>query len=133
MVIKRIDKICLGKCIKENFYNSLENYMWGNIDSIFTFDGTTISDDWTSPSLMEDYPIRLIINLIDEEYDMRIVIKLFMFNSNDESIFIALGHQEITDDGKVEYQFVDDKDLSRILDDYIEVIKDYQESFFWVK
>lgn len=132
MIIKRIDKICLGECIKENFYNSLDNYMWESIDSIFTFNGTTLHDDWKI-SLTEDYPIRLIINLIDEEYDMRIVIKLFMFNSNDESIFIIFGHQEITDDGEVEYQNVDDKDLSRILDDYIEVIKDYQESFFWVK
>lgn len=133
MVIKRIDKICLGECIKENFYSSLDDFMWENIDSIFTFDGTTLSDDWTG-SLTEDYPIRLIINLIDEEYDMRIVIKLFMFNSDSESIFVATGHQEITDDnGEVEYQDVDNKDLSRILDDYIEVIKDYQESFFWIK
>lgn len=132
MVIKRIDKICLGECNKEAFYGSLDEFMWDSIDSIFTFDGTTLSDDWIISST-EDYPVRLIINLIDDEYDMRIIIKLFMFNSGDQSIFVATGHQEITDNNEIQYDNIDDRDLSRILDDYIAVIKDYQESFFWVK
>lgn len=130
MVIKRIKKIHLGECNKEAFYGSLDEFMWDSIDGIFTFDGTSIYDEWTEISLTEAYPLRLIIYLIDEEYNMRIIIKLFMFNSDNESIFIAIGHQEIIcDDNEVEYSYVDDKDLSRILDDYIAVIKDYQESF----
>lgn len=133
MVIKRIKKIQLGECIKENFYGSLDEFMWDNIDSIFTFDSTTLHDDWKI-SLTEAYPVRLIITLIDEEYNMRNIIKLLMFNNNDESIFIAVGHQEIEyNKNEFEYLIVDDRDLSRILDDYIAVIKDYQESFMWVK
>nr|DAT76973.1 MAG TPA: hypothetical protein [Caudoviricetes sp.] len=133
MVTKRIKKIQLGECIKENFYGSLDDFMWDSIDSIFTFDGTTLHDEWTEISLTEAYPVRLIITLIDEEYNMRNIIKLFMFNSNDESIFVATGHQEITDNNETQYDIIDDKDLSRILDDYIAVIKDYEESFMWVK
>lgn len=133
MVIKRIKKIQLGECNKEAFYGSLDEFMWDSIDSIFTFDGTTIYDEWTEISLTEAYPLRLLIYLIDEEYNMRNIIKLFMFNSNDESIFIAIGHQEITDNNEVVYENIDDRDLSRILDDYIAVIRDYEESFMWVK
>lgn len=134
MVIKRINKICLDECNKEAFYGSLYGFMWDSIDSIFTFDGTTIYDEWTEISLTEAYPVRLIIQLIDEEYNMRTIIKLFMFNHDDESIFIAVGHQEIEyNKNEFEYLIVDNRDLSRILDDYIAVIKDYQESFMWVK
>ena len=130
MVIKKIRKIRLGECVKDAFYSSLDDYIWDNIDSIFTFDGTTIYDEWTEISLTEAYPIRLIIQLIDEEYNMRTVTKLFMFNHDDESIFIAVGHQEIEyNKNEFEYLIVDDRDLSRILDDYIAVIKDYQEHF----
>lgn len=133
MVIKRIKKIQLGECIKENFYGSLDDFMWDSIDSIFTFDSTTLHDDWKI-SLTEAYPVMLIIQLIDEEYNMRTIIKLFMFNHDDESIFIAVGHQEIEyNKNEFEYLIIDNKDLSRILDDYIAVIKDYQESFMWVK
>lgn len=132
MVIKKVKKIRLGKCVKDAFYSSLDDYIWDSIDSIFTFDGTTLSDYWTSPSFMGDYPLRLIITLIDEEYDMRIIIKLFMFNSGDKSIFITIGHQEITcQNNEVEYSDVDDMDLSRILDDYIAAIKDYADNFFY--
>lgn len=127
MVIKRINKIQLGECIKESFYDSLNSFMWNSIDSIFTFDSTTIYDEWIS--LKDAYPVRLIITLIDEEYNMRNIIKLFMFNNNDESIFVATGHQEITDNNKVQYNNIDNRDLSRVLDDYIAVIKDYEESF----
>lgn len=134
MVIKRINKIQLDECVKDAFYSSLDDYIWDNIDSIFTFDGTTIYDEWTEISLTEAYPVRLIITLIDEEYNMRTIIKLFMFNHDDESIFIAVGHQEIEyNKNEFEYLIVDDRDLSRILDDYIAVIKDYKESFMWVK
>ena len=129
MVIKRINKIQLGECNKEAFYGSLDGFMWDSIDSIFTFDGTTIYDEWTEISLTEAYPVRLIITLIDEEYNMRNIIKLFMFNSNDESIFVATGHQEITDNSEAQYDNIDDRDLSRILDDYIAVVKDYEEHF----
>lgn len=129
MVIKKIKKIQLGECNKEAFYGSLDEFMWDSIDGIFTFDGTSIYDEWTEISLTETYPLRLIIYLIDEEYNMRNIIKLFMFNSNDESIFIAIGHEEITDNNEVVYENIDNRDLSRILDDYIAVIKDYQESF----
>lgn len=101
MVIKRIKKICLDECNKEAFYGSLDGFMWDSIDSIFTFDSTTLHDDWKI-SLTEAYPVMLIIQLIDEEYNMRTIIKLFMFNHDNESIFIA-------------------------------VIKDYEESFMWVK
>lgn len=133
MVIKRINKICLDECNKEAFYGSLDEFMWDSIDSIFTFDSTTLHDDWKI-SLTEAYPVMLIIQLIDEEYNMRTIIKLFMFNHDDESIFIAVGHQEIEyNKNEFEYLIVDDRDLSRILDDYIAVIKDYQESFMWVK
>lgn len=133
MVIKRINKICLDECNKEAFYGSLDGFMWDSIDSIFTFDNTTLHDDWKI-SLTEAYPVMLIIQLIDEEYNMRTIIKLFMFNHDDESIFIAVGHQEIEyNKNEFEYLIVDDRDLSRILDDYIAVIKDYQESFMWVK
>lgn len=133
MVIKRINKICLDECNKEAFYGSLDGFMWDSIDSIFTFDSTTLHDDWKT-SLTEAYPVMLIIQLIDEEYNMRTIIKLFMFNHDDESIFIAVGHQEIEyNKNEFEYLIVDDRDLSRILDDYIAVIKDYQESFMWVK
>ena len=129
MVVKRINKICLDKCNKEAFYGSLDEFMWDSIDSIFTFDRTTLHDDWKI-FLTEAYPIMLIIQLIDEEYNMRTVIKLFMFNHDDESIFIAVGHQEIEyNKNEFEYLIVDDKDLSRILDDYIAVIKDYEEHF----
>lgn len=107
--------------------------MWNNIDGIFMFDGTTIYDEWTEISLTEAYPVRLIIILIDEEYNMRNIIKLFMFNSNDKSIFVATGHQEINDNNEIQYYNIDDRDLSRVLDDYIAVIKDYEESFIWVK
>lgn len=130
MVIKRIKKIQLSECVKDAFYSSLDDYIWDNIDSIFTFDGTTIYDEWTEISLTEAYPVRLIITLIDEEYNMRTIIKLFMFNHDDESIFIAVGHQEIEyNKNEFEYLIVDDRDLSRILDDYIAVIKDYEEHF----
>ena len=133
MVIKRINKICLDECNKEVFYGSLDEFMWDSIDSIFTFDSTTLHDDWKI-SLTEAYPVILIIQLIDEEYNMRTIIKLFMFNHNDESIFIAVGHQEIKyNKNEFEYLIVDDRDLSRVLDDYIAVIKDYQESFMWAK
>lgn len=133
MVIKRINKICLDECNKEAFYGSLDEFMWDSIDSIFTFDSTTLHDDWKI-SLTEVYPVMLIIQLIDEEYNMRTIIKLFMFNHDDESILIAVGHQEIEyNKNEFEYLIVDDRDLSRILDDYIAVIKDYQESFMWVK
>ena len=133
MVVKRINKICLDECNKEAFYGSLDEFMWDSIDSIFTFDSTTLHDDWKI-SLTEAYPVMLIIQLIDEEYNMRTIIKLFMFNHDDESIFIAVGHQEIEyNKNEFEYLIVDDRDLSRILDDYIAVIKDYQESFMWVK
>ena len=133
MVIKRINKICLDECNKEAFYGSLDEFMWDSIDSIFTFDSTTLHDDWKT-SLTETYPVMLIIQLIDEEYNMRTIIKLFMFNHDDESIFIAVGHQEIEyNKNEFEYLIVDDRDLSRILNDYIAVIKDYQESFMWVK
>lgn len=129
MVIKRINKICLDECNKEAFYGSLDEFMWDSIDSIFTFDSTTLHDDWKI-SLTEAYPVMLIIQLIDEEYNMRTIIKLFMFNHDDESIFIAVGHQEIEyNKNEFEYLIVDDRDLSRILDDYIAVIKDYEEYF----
>lgn len=128
MVIKRINKIQLDECNKEAFYGSLDGFMWDSIDSIFTFDSTTLHDDWKI-SLTEAYPVILIIQLIDEEYNMRNIIKLLMFNSNDESIFIAVGHQEITDNNEAQYDIIDDRDLSRILDDYIAVIKDYEEHF----
>lgn len=129
MVIKRINKICLDECNKEAFYGSLDEFMWDSIDSIFTFDSTTLHDDWKI-SLTEAYPVMLVITLIDEEYNMRNIIKLFMFNSNDESIFVATGHQEIEyNKNEFEYLIVDDRDLSRILDDYIAVIKDYEEHF----
>lgn len=129
MVIKRIKKICLDECNKEAFYGSLDEFMWYNIDSIFTFDSTTLHDDWKI-SLTEAYPVMLIIQLIDEEYNMRTIIKLFMFNHDNESIFIAVGHQEIEyNKNEFEYLIVDDRDLSRILDDYIAVIKDYEEHF----
>lgn len=133
MVIKRIKKVHLGECNKEAFYGSLDEFIWDSIDSIFMFDSTTIYDEWTEISLTEAYPLRLLIYLIDEEYNMRNIIKLFMFNSNDESIFIATGHQEINDNNEVVYENIDNRDLSRILDDYIAVIKDYEESFMWVK
>ena len=133
MVIKRINTICLDECNKEAFYGSLDGFMWDSIDSIFTFDSTTLHDDWKI-SLTEAYPVMLIIQLIDEEYNMRTIIKLFMFNHDDESIFIAVGYQEIEyNKNEFEYLIVDDRDLSRILDDYIAVIKDYQESFMLVK
>lgn len=64
---------------------------------------------------------------------MRNIIKLFMFNNNNESIFVAIGHQEIINNSETEYDIIDNKDLSRILDDYIAVIKDYEESSMWVK
>ena len=131
MVIKRINKIQWGECIKENFYGSLDNFMWNSIDSIFTFDGTTIYDEWTEISLTEAYPVRLIIILIDEEYNMRNIIKLF--NNNHKRIFVAIGHQELINNSETDYDIIDNQALSRILDDYIAVIKDYEESSMWVK
>lgn len=129
MMIKRIKKIQLGECNKEAFYGSLDGFMWDSIDSIFMFDSTTLHDDWKI-SLTEAYPVMLIIQLIDEEYNIRTIIKLFMFNHDDESIFIAVGHQEIEyNKNEFEYLIVDDRYLSRVLNDYIAVIKDYEEHF----
>lgn len=111
---------------EEVFKECLEEIFWGDVDSAFMFDSTSLRIDWK-----DNIPVRTKVELVDEEYDTAnsLTITTFIL-SNRNFISYITGSQKFYDnyfEDKYTTQAIDKDILERILISYIGSLRKYSD------
>ena len=112
---------------EEVFKDCLEEIFWEDIDSAFMFDSTSLRIDWK-----DNIPVRVIVELADEEYDTVNSLTIVMFIlSNRNFVSYITGIQKFYDnyfEDKYTTQTIDKDILERILISYIGSLRKYSDA-----
>ena len=115
---------------EEVFKECLEEIFWEDVDSAFMFDSTSLRIDWK-----DNIPVRIIVELADEEYDTVNSLTIVTFILTDRNfISYITGIQKFYDnyfEDKYTTQTIDKNILERILISYIGSLRKYSDEMDW--
>lgn len=115
---------------EEIFKECLEEIFWEDVDSAFMFDSTSLRIDWK-----DNIPIRIIVELTDEEYETANFLTIVTFILTDTNfVSYITGIQKFYDnyfEDKYTTQTIDKNILERILISYIGSLRKYSDEMDW--
>lgn len=115
---------------EEIFKECLEEIFWEDVDSAFMFDSTSLRIDWK-----DSIPVRIIVELTDEEYDTVNSLNIVTFILTDRNfVSYITGIQKFYDnyfEDKYTTQTIDKDILERILVSYIGSLRKYSDEMDW--
>lgn len=115
---------------EEIFKECLEEIFWEDVDSAFMFDSTSLRIDWK-----DNIPIRIIVELTDEEYETTNSLTIVTFILTDINfVSYITGIQKFYDnyfEDKYTTQTIDKNILERILISYIGSLRKYSDEMDW--
>lgn len=115
---------------EEVFKECLEEIFWEDVDSAFMFDSTSLRIDWK-----DNIPVRIIVELVDEEYDTLNSLTIITFILTDRNfVSYITGIQKFYDnyfEDKYTTQTIDKDILERILISYIGSLRKYSDEMDW--
>lgn len=115
---------------EEVFKECLEEIFWEDVDSAFMFDSTSLRIDWK-----DNIPVRIIVELVDEEYDTANSLTIVTFILTDTNfVSYITGIQKFYDnyfEDKYTTQTIDKDILERILVSYIGSLRKYSNEMDW--
>lgn len=115
---------------EEVFKECLEEIFWEDVDSAFMFDSTSLRIDWK-----DNIPVRIIVELADEEYDTVNSLTIVTFILTDKNfVSYITGIQKFYDnyfEDKYTTQTIDKDILERILISYIGSLRKYSDEMDW--
>lgn len=115
---------------EEVFKDCLEEIFWEDVDSAFMFDSTSLRIDWK-----DNIPVRIIVELTDEEYDTANSLTIVTFILTDRNfVSYITGIQKFYDnyfEDKYTTQTIDKDILERILVSYIGSLRKYSDEMDW--
>lgn len=115
---------------EEVFKECLEEIFWEDVDSAFMFDSTSLRIDWK-----DNIPVRIIIELTDEEYETANSLTIVTFILTDiDFVSYITGIQKFYDnyfEDKYTTQTIDKDILERILVSYIGSLRKYSDEMDW--
>lgn len=115
---------------EEIFKECLEEIFWEDVDSAFMFDSTSLRIDWK-----DNIPVRIIVELADEEYDTVNSLTIVTFILTDRNfVSYITGIQKFYDnyfEDKYTTQTIDKNILERILISYIGSLRKYSDEMDW--
>ena len=115
---------------EEVFKECLEEIFWEDVDSAFMFDSTSLRIDWK-----DNIPVRIIVELADEEYDTLNSLTIITFILTDRNfVSYITGIQKFYDnyfEDKYTTQTIDKDILERILISYIGSLRKYSDEMDW--
>lgn len=115
---------------EEIFKECLEEIFWEDVDSAFMFDSTSLRIDWK-----DNIPVRIIVELADEEYDTVNSLTIVTFILTDRNfVSYITGIQKFYDnyfEDKYTTQTIDKDILERILVSYIGSLRKYSDEMDW--
>lgn len=115
---------------EEVFKECLEEIFWEDVDSAFMFDYTSLRIDWK-----DNIPVRIIVELTDEEYDTASSLTIVTFILTDRNfVSYITGIQKFYDnyfEDKYTTQTIDKDILERILISYIGSLRKYSDEMDW--
>lgn len=115
---------------EEIFKECLEEIFWEDVDSAFMFGSTSLRIDWKN-----NIPVRIIIELTDEEYDTVNSLTIVTFILTDRNfVSYITGIQKFYDnyfEDKYTTQTIDKNILERILISYIGSLRKYSDEMDW--
>lgn len=115
---------------EEIFKECLEEIFWEDVDSAFMFDSTSLRIDWK-----DNIPIRIIVELTDEEYETANSLTIVTFILTDTNfVSYITGIQKFYDnyfEDKYTTQTIDKNILERILISYIGSLRKYSDEMDW--
>ena len=115
---------------EEIFKECLEEIFWEDVDSAFMFDSISMRIDWKN-----NIPVRVIVELADEEYDTVNSLTIVTFILTDRNfVSYITGIQKFYDnyfEDKYTTQTIDKNILERILISYIGSLRKYSDEMDW--
>jgi len=115
---------------EEIFKECLEEIFWEDVDSAFMFGSTSLRIDWK-----DNIPVRIIVELADEEYDTVNSLTIVTFILTDRNfVSYITGIQKFYDnyfEDKYATQTIDKNILERILISYIGSLRKYSDEMDW--
>lgn len=115
---------------EEVFKECLEEIFWEDVDSAFMFNSTSLRIDWK-----DNIPVRIIVELTDEEYDTVNSLTIVTFILTDRNfVSYITGIQKFYDnyfEDKYTTQTIDKNILERILISYIGSLRKYSDEMDW--
>lgn len=115
---------------EEVFKECLEEIFWEDVDSAFMFNSTSLRVDWK-----DNIPVRIIVELADEEYDTVNSLTIVTFILTDRNfVSYITGIQKFYDnyfEDKYTTQTIDKDILERILISYIGSLRKYSDEMDW--
>lgn len=115
---------------EEVFKECLEEIFWEDVDSVFMFDSTSMRIDWK-----DNIPVRIIVELTDEEYDTANSLTIVTFVLTDTNfVSYITGIQKFYDnyfEDKYTTQIIDKDILERILISFIGSLRKYSDEMDW--
>lgn len=115
---------------EEVFKECLEEIFWEDVDSAFMFDSTSLRIDWK-----DNIPVRIIVELADEEYDTVNSLTIVTFILTDRNfVSYITGIQKFYDnyfEDKYTTQTIDKNILERILVSFIGSLRKYSDEMDW--
>jgi len=115
---------------EEVFKECLEEIFWEDVDSAFMFDSTSMRIDWK-----DNIPVRIIVELIDEEYETANSLTIVTFILTDiDFVSYITGIQKFYDnyfEDKYTTQTIDKDILERILVSFIGSLRKYSDEMDW--
>ena len=115
---------------EEIFKECLEEIFWEDVDSAFMLDSTSVRIDWK-----DNIPVRIIVELIDEEYETANSLTIVTFILTDiDFVSYITGIQKFYDnyfEDKYTTQTIDKDILERILISYIGSLRKYSDEIDW--
>lgn len=115
---------------EEVFKDCLEEIFWEDVDSAFMFNSTSMRIDWK-----DNIPVRVIVELADEEYDIVNSLTIITFVLNDKEfisyIYGAEGYCKDFYNEEFITSSIDNRTLDNILISYIGSLRKYSDEMDW--
>ena len=115
---------------EEVFKECLEEIFWEDVNSAFMFGSTSLRIDWK-----DNVPVRIIVELADEEYDTVNSLTIVTFILTDRNfVSYITGIQKFYDnyfEDKYTTQTIDKNILEKILVSYIGSLRKYSDEMDW--
>lgn len=120
----------IGNIDEEVFKECLEEIFWEDVDSAFMFDSTCMRIDWK-----DNIPVRIKVELADEEYGNVNSITIITFLLNDKEfisyIYGAEGYCKDFYNEEFITSSIDNRTLDNILISYIGSLRKYSDEMDW--
>lgn len=115
---------------EEVFKECLEEIFWEDVDSAFMFDSTSLRIDWK-----DNIPVRIKVELADEEYGILNSITIITFLLNDKEfisyIYGVEGYCKDFYNEEFITSSIDNRTLDNILISYIGSLRKYSDEMDW--